>query len=126
MEVAGRILGHLSLCIAALQTYRRSLAPVRSALSDLSSSCRDLQTIHTVLENTCELLLRGVCPDNVIQNMIEHPFGPEWAKYDADLHQRLQRFSPSFQDTLMEMMHAATRLREQLNIDEDGKVENPL
>lgn len=122
MEAAGLVLGVIPLAIKALDTYRDVLSTIKNVKRDLEYMTRDLKTEHQILQNTCEILLRGIAPDSVLDDMIEDPFGPAWKQYEGEVRLRLWRSADVFQERIMEMRQAAMDLRQRLAIDSNGKV----
>lgn len=122
MEVAGLVLGALPVAIQAFQTYRTVLSSMRNTKRDLESMTRDLKTEVVILQNTCEMLLRGIASDSEIEKMIEDPYGAAWNKYEEEVRLRLWRSGASFQDLAEDMMKATAELQEKLAINDQGKV----
>lgn len=122
MEAAGVVLGVIPLAIQGLNTYRNIVSSVKKAKRDLDCLIRDLKTEQQILQNTCEILLQGIAPDNVLDAMIERPFGADWEAYDNEIQLRLWRSSTVFKERFEEMREAALELQTKLAIDGDGKV----
>lgn len=66
MEAAGLVLGVIPVAIQGLNTYRKIVSSIKSARRDLDCLIRGLETEHTILQNTCEILLKGIAPDSVL------------------------------------------------------------
>lgn len=122
MEAAGLVLGVIPVAIQGLNTYRDIVSSIKNARRDLDCLIRDLKTEHQILQNTCELLLKGIAPDSALDAMIEEPFGAEWEAYNNEIHLRLWRSSTVFKERVEEMREAALDLQRKLAIDGDGKV----
>lgn len=122
MDAAGLVLGVIPLAIQALGTYRDIVSSMKNAKRDLDCLIRDLNTEQQILQNTCETLLRGIVPDSMLDDMIEDPFGPDWAHYNDEVRLRLWRSADLFQEQVEEMMQAAMQLRRKLAIGHNGKV----
>lgn len=122
MEAAGIVLGVIPIAIQGLNTYRNVFSSIKNARRDLDCLIRDLKTEHQILQNTCEILLKGIAPDSVLDAMIEKPFEEDWEAYDKEVRLRLWRSSPEFKERLQEMRDAALDLQRKLAIDGDGKV----
>lgn len=89
---------------------------------DLELMIRDLETEKVILQNTCEILLRGIAPDSAIELMIEHPNGDLWKQYSDEVRLRMWRSGPSFQVEIEDMTNVTANLQEKLAIDDQGKV----
>lgn len=122
MEAAGLVLGVIPLAIKGLNTYRDIVSSMKKARHDLDCLIRDLKTEHEILQNTCEILLKGIAPDSILDAMIERPFGAEWTVYNNEVQLRLWRSSSVFKERIEEMRDAALELQRKLAIDGDGKV----
>lgn len=122
MEAVGLVLGVIPIAIQALDTYRTVLSSVKNLKRDLDFMIRDLKTEQQILQNTCEIMLKGIAPDSALDRMIEEPFGPDWRGYDNEVRLRLWRSSAVFQERIEEMRQAALELQRKLAIDESGKV----
>lgn len=122
MEVTGLVLGALPIAIQAFQTYRTILSSMRNTKSDLESMIRELKTEMLILQNTCEILLRGIASDSEIEIMIDNPYDVAWSKYEDEVRLRLWRSGPSFQDLTEDMRKATAELQERLAINDQGKV----
>lgn len=122
MEAAGLVLGAIPIAIQGLNTYRNIVASIKSARRDLDCLIRDLRTEQQILQNTSEILLKGIAPDNVLDAMIERPFEGDWAAYDNEVQLRLWTSSAVFKERVEEMREAALELQRKLAVDEDGKV----
>ncbi|KAJ0107554.1 hypothetical protein J7T55_007744 [Diaporthe amygdali] len=121
MEAAGLVLGVIPVAIQGLNTYRDIVSSIKNARRDLDCLLRDLKTEHQILQNTCEILLKGIAPDSVLDVMIEEPFGADWDAYNNEVHLRLWRSSTVFKERVEEMREAALDLQRKLAIDGDGK-----
>lgn len=122
MEVAGLVLGAIPVAIQGFQTYRTILSSMKNTKRDLKAMIRVLNTELLILQNTCEILLRGIASDSEIEGMIDNPYGDAWNKYNDEVRLRLWRSGPSFQDQVEDMMNATVELKEKLAIDDQGKV----
>lgn len=122
MEAAGLVLGVIPIAIKGLNTYRSTFSSLKKARHDLDCLIRDLKTEHQILQNTCEILLKGIAPDSVLDDMIEEPFGGPWKAYNNEVQLRLWRSSAVFKERIEEMREAALELQRKLAIDGDGKV----
>ncbi|KAK2604305.1 hypothetical protein N8I77_007248 [Diaporthe amygdali] len=121
MEAAGLVLGVIPIAIQGLNTYRNIVSSIKTARRDLDCLIRDLKTEHQILQNTCEILLKGIAPDSVLDAMIEEPFGADWEAYNNEVQLRLWRSSIVFKERIEEMREAALDLQRKLAIDGDGK-----
>lgn len=126
MEAAGLVLGVIPLAIQALSTYRELLSSMKNAKRDLGYLIRDLNTEQQILQNTCEILLRGIVPDSVLDDMIENPFGPGWTQYDNEVRLRLWRSAEVFRERVGDMKQAAIQLQEKLAIGQSKKVKTEV
>lgn len=122
MEAAGLVLGVIPLTIQGLTTYRNILSSIRTAKRDLDCLIRDLETEQQILQNTCEILLKGIAPDSVLDAMIEKPFGANWDVYNDEVRLRLWPSATLFKERIEEMLGAAVELQRRLAIDGNGKV----
>lgn len=122
MEAAGLVLGVIPLAIKGLHTYRDIVSSLKKARHDLDCLIRDLKTEQEILQNTCELLLKGIAPDRILDAMIERPFGTEWNIYNNEVQLRLWRSSGVFKERIEDMREAALDLQRKLAIDGNGKV----
>ncbi|KAL1847518.1 hypothetical protein Daus18300_013941 [Diaporthe australafricana] len=121
MEVAGLVLGALPLAIQVFEKYRTILSTMKNTKHELDSIIRDLQTEKLILENTCEILLRGIASDFEIEHMIQHPYGDAWKKYDDEVRLRVWKSGRLFQERVEDMMNATTELQGKLALDRRGK-----
>jgi hypothetical protein len=110
MEAAGIVLGVIPLAIQGLNTYRNIVSSIKFARRDLGCLIRDLETEHQILQNTCEILLKGIAPDSVLDAMIENPCGADWGAYDNEIRLRLWRSSAIFKERFEDMREAALDL----------------
>lgn len=122
MEAAGLVLGAIPIALQGLSTYRNIVASIKNARRDLDCLIRDLRTEHQILQNTSEILLKGIAPDNVLDSIIERPFEGDWAAYDNEVQLRLGKSSTVFKERVEGMREAALELQRKLAVDEDGKV----
>lgn len=122
MEAAGLVLGVIPLVIKGLNTYREILSSVRNARRDLGYLILDLETERQILQNTCEILLKGIVPDSVLDDLIEKPFAKDWETYNNEVQLRLWRSSNVFKEHIGEMREAALEMQRKLGIDGDGEV----
>lgn len=120
--MAGLVLGALPLAIQAIQTYRTILISFENTESDLKSMASDLTTEVRILQNTIEMLLRGIASDFEIGIMIGNPYDVAWSKYEDEVRLRLWGSRSSFLDLVEDMMKAAAELQERLAINDQGKV----
>lgn len=121
MEAAGLVLGVIPVVIQGLKTYRNILSSIKSARRDLDCLIRDLKTEHQILQNTCEILLKGIVPDSTLESLIKEPFGKGWEAYNDQVRLRLWRSATVFKERFEEMREAAEELERKLEIDRDGK-----
>lgn len=122
MEAAGLVLGAIPIALQGLNTYRNIVASIKNTRRDLDCLIRDLRTEHQILQNTSEILLKGIAPDNVLDAMIERPFEGHWATYDNEVQLRLGKSSTVFKERVEGMREAALELQRKLAVDGDGKV----
>lgn len=126
MEAAGLVLGTIPLAIKGLNTYREILSSIKNANRDLKYLIRDLETEHQILQNTCEILLKGIAPDSTLDALVETPLGGNWGVYNNEVELRLWRSSTVFKERIEEMREAALNLQRKLAIDEEGKVKTDI
>lgn len=126
MEAAGLILGTIPIAIKGLNSYREILSSIKNAQRDLKYLIRDLETEHQILQNTCEILLKGIAPDSVLDALVERPLGGGWEVYNNEVQLRLWRSSTVFKERIEEMREAALSLQRKLAIDEEGKVNTDI
>lgn len=124
MEAVGLVIGVIPLAVSALDTYRTILSSMKNAQRDLAFMSRDLRTEHQILQNTCEILLRGIATESELDLLLEDPFGPQWRRYDEQVRLRLWRSAYVFQERVDEMGQAALDLQQKLAIEKTapGKV----
>ncbi|PNP60098.1 hypothetical protein THARTR1_00122 [Trichoderma harzianum] len=123
LEVLGAItgvLGVLPVAVDALKTYKSIISSIRNAARDLTSLIRDLETEQVRLQTTCEVLLEGIAPFSVIDDMTKDPFGATWDTYSHLLRLRLWESEREFKNYTLDMRDAAMELREKLCIYGDG------
>ncbi|KAK0755414.1 hypothetical protein N5P37_012242 [Trichoderma harzianum] len=123
LEVLGAItgvLGVLPVAVDALKTYKNIISSIRNAARDLASLIRDLETEQVRLQTTCEVLLEGIAPFSMIDDMTKDPFGATWEKYSHLLRLRLWESEREFKNYTLDMRDAAMELREKLCIYGDG------
>ncbi|KAK0651026.1 hypothetical protein B0T16DRAFT_442612 [Cercophora newfieldiana] len=120
LEVVGVVLGALPVAVRALQGYTAVLSSMKHAQRNLKTLIRDLETEQIRLQTTCELLLDGVAPPSVIDQLIQTPFGPEWKPYNDQLRLRLWTTSGKFEEQVAELQRAAQELRTKLGLEADG------
>ncbi|KAI0163748.1 hypothetical protein BJ166DRAFT_527118 [Pestalotiopsis sp. NC0098] len=121
-EVAGIVLGVLPLAIKAVNSYRTILSSSRSARDDLDWLRRDLETEVVRLQNTCEILLNEIAPPSMVDCMIKDPFGPDWAKYNDKLRERMWFSWGNFQEQVQILSKATTELEKKLCMDLNGVI----
>ncbi|KAL1848348.1 hypothetical protein Daus18300_013630 [Diaporthe australafricana] len=121
MEAAGLVLGVIPLAIQGLKTYRNILSSLRTAKRDLDCLIRDLETEQQILQNTCEILLKGIAPDSAMDAMIRTPLGANWDAYSDEVRLRLWPSATLFKDRIEDMREAAMELQRRLAIDGNGK-----
>lgn len=125
LEVLGAItgvLGVLPVAVDTLKTYKNIISSIRNAARDLASLIRDLETEQVRLQTTCEVLLEGIAPFSMIDDMTKDPFGATWEKYSHLLRLRLWESEREFKNYTLDMRDAAMELREKLCIYGDGSV----
>ncbi|QYS95619.1 hypothetical protein H0G86_002900 [Trichoderma simmonsii] len=123
LEVLGAItgvLGVLPVAVDTLKTYKNIISSIRNAARDLASLIRDLETEQVRLQTTCEVLLEGIAPFSMIDDMTKDPFGATWEKYSHLLRLRLWESEREFKNYTLDMRDAAMELREKLCIYGDG------
>ncbi|KAM0739757.1 hypothetical protein ACQRIT_004941 [Beauveria bassiana] len=123
-EVIGVVLGVLGVlpaAVEAVQGYRTLLSSMRHVERDLRCLVQDLETEQVRLRTTCEMLLDGVVPYSLIDELINKPFGAEWKPYREQLRLRLWSSSATFEGQMLEMQKAAVELRDMLSIQANGK-----
>lgn len=109
------------MVIQGLNTYRNILSSIKYARRDLDCLIRDLKTEHQILQNTCEILLKGIAPDSTLDALIKNPFGKGWEAYNDEVRLRLWRSATIFKERFEEMREAAEELERKLEIDRDSK-----
>lgn len=122
MEAAGLVLGVIPLVIKGLQTYRDILSSMKSAQRDLDDMISILTAEQQILQNTCQILLRGIVPNSQLDAITADPCGPDWKKYDVEIDTRLHRSSTVFKKTVTEMKKAVDELQQKLAVTENGEV----
>ncbi|KAL7907214.1 hypothetical protein GGI35DRAFT_481760 [Trichoderma velutinum] len=123
LEVLGAItgvLGVLPVAVEALKTYKKFISSIRNAARDLASLIRDLETEQVRLRTTCEVLLEGIAPLSMIDDMTKDPFGAAWEQYSDLLRVRLRESERQFKSHTLDMHDAAMELRKKLCIYGDG------
>jgi hypothetical protein len=126
-EVAGLVLGAIPICVTALDLFTKGIERKRHWQDfryKLVSLGRILRTHHSILENTCRNLLVDVVPDSAIDDLINAPNGPGWK--DAGLSSKLQNklglsLGPCL-EALQDIHEEIQRLRDKLEVDQEGKV----
>ncbi|KAL7929601.1 hypothetical protein V8C35DRAFT_315252 [Trichoderma chlorosporum] len=114
------VLGVLPMAVDALKTYKSIMASIRNAARDLACLIRDLETEQVRLQTTCEVLLEGIAPFSVIDDMTKDPFGAAWEQYNHLLRLRLWESEREFKNHTLDMRDAVMELREKLCIHGDG------
>lgn len=122
MEAAGLVLGVIPLVIQGLNTYRMILSSMKSAQRDLEDMVSILIAEQQILQNTCQILLKGIVPNSELDAITADPFGPAWKRYDVDINTRLYRSSSVFEHTAKEMKKAVDELQQKLAVTENGGV----
>lgn len=122
MEAAGLVLGVIPLVIKALHTYRTILSSMKSAQRDLEDMISILTAEQQILQNTCQILLKGIVPNSELDSITADPFGPAWKEYDVEISVRLYRSSSIFQHTVTEMKKAVDELQQKLAVTDNGGV----
>jgi hypothetical protein len=126
LEVLGAItgvLGVLPVAVDALKTYKSILSSIRNADRDLKALIQDLETEQLCLKTTFEVLLEGIVPFSMIDDLIKDPFGVSWEIFNHQLRLRLWDSLAKFERHALDMQKAVLELRGKLNIH-DNKVYN--
>ena len=126
VETAGLVLGSIPLLVSALEHYAEGVNTIERWWRferELSTIRRLLVAEQAVFQGTCERLLDGLVPGTELDHLIDNPGGPGWdAKLDAGLQQRLGRSYASFNECVEYMRDVIDALRDQLDLDPEGKV----
>jgi hypothetical protein len=76
-EIVGVVLGGIPLIISALEHYQ-SLQIWRRSARELKSLVVQLTAQHSILKNTCSMLLEDIVDAHKIGHMTTDPFGSLW------------------------------------------------
>ena len=119
-EVAGIVLGSIPLIISALEHYRSGTQMIvrwKNYRQMLRTLALQLQTEHSILENTCETLLTGIVPSSQIKAMIADPFGEQWndQAIKDQLYWKLDTSLDIFEEGIQEMKVLIEMLQRELD-----------
>ncbi|TAQ87577.1 hypothetical protein B7494_g4086 [Chlorociboria aeruginascens] len=129
-EIVGVVLGTLPLVISALEHHTEGVDTIRRYVrykDELASLRRRLVVEQDIFLNTCESLLSGLVPVNVVGIYLNEPGGQLWRNPEIEerLKGRLQRSYVNFIDTLEDFKEAISDLKVRLKLDPDsGQVQN--
>lgn len=118
-EAAGIVLGSIPLIISALEHYQSGLQKFsiwRNYTKVLADLEIQLETEHSVLQNTCESLLSGMVSSRTSEAMISNPFGEEWRSpmIKDQLYWKLDVSVDIFEKNVQQMKMVIERLQREL------------
>ena len=124
VETAGLVLGSLPLVVSALEHYAEGVNTIGKwwrYKKELLGLVRVLDAENARFLNTCEILLGGLVSASEVDNLIQHPGGPEWQDNELDrrLCQRLHRSYTPYLQSVGDMEDALRELKGKLGISGD-------
>ena len=127
MEAVGLVLGVVPLLISALEYYIEGVNTIQRWWRyerQLANLGRILYAEHVRFLGTCERLLQDLVPPADLENLIQHPFGPQWKDHELEqkLERRLHRSYTPYSQSMGDMVDAVRELQALLKVDSDWKV----
>ena len=134
IEVAGLVLGAVPLLISALEHYGEGVGTIErwwKYRRELAAIRRLLLAEQSVFQGTIERLLNGIVLDPELEDLLENSGRGSWSRQDfgdldKKLNRRLGRSYASFEECVENINHVVAKLREDLELSENGKVGMPL
>lgn len=127
LEVAGVVLGGISLLISGLEHYAEGAQTIKimfRARSVFKGLSRSLEVERQIFYNTIELLLKDCVDDDALQDLLENVGGPAWSEPAVEdaLQRRLAKSYRVYFETVEEMNRVVAQFHERLPVGDDGKV----
>lgn len=128
IEAAGLVLAVFPIVVSGLQQFTQGLEAIknwRRYHRELSKYARTLETQRIVYLNTIERLFEGIIQSNdELEDLMNNP-GLAFSRnpqYEERLRTRLGRSYGNYSRIMSDMVEALTAARNELGIDENGKV----